>query len=197
MTPGPFKHGSAQGLWSAVTRSKAPIIVKWTIRRLLTVLIVWIASSCTVRTAALQPQFDKRLERLDREREKLKRPGDPVDRAKIDINISEILLSLVSDAVKTGEPEVVGRRLNEYIETIQDAHQTMMKTGRDAHRKPKGFKELEIALRRQTRVLEDLSRSVTFDQREPVDKAKQEASDIREEVLKALFGEQNVSGRKG
>src|SRR5439155_5914272 len=111
----------------------------WTIQRLLTVLIVLIvliASSCTVRTAALHPpQFDKRLERLDREREKLKRSTDAVDRTKIDINISEILLSLVTDAVKSGEPEVLGKRLSEYIETIQDAHQTMMKTGRDAHRK--------------------------------------------------------------
>ena len=185
-----------QGLCSAVRRSKALTIVRWTIKRLFTVLIVWIASSCTVRTASLQPQFDKRLERLDREREKLKRSGDPVDRAKIDINISEILLSLVSDAVKTGEPEVVGRRLNEYIETIQDAHQTMMKTGRDAHRKPKGFKELEISLRRQIRMLDDIGRGLTFDQREPVEKAKQQASEIRDDLLKALFGDQNAPGRK-
>src|SRR5262245_43974410 len=169
----------------------------WTIKRLLTMLIVLIASSCAFRTAALHPQqFDKRLERLDREREKLKRAGDPVDRAKIDINISEILLSLVSDAVKTGEPEVVGRRLNEYMETIQDAHQTMMKTGRDAHRKPKGFKELEISLRRQIRMLDDIGRGLTFDQREPVEKAKQQASEIRDDLLKALFGDQNAPSRK-
>jgi len=169
----------------------------WTIQRLLTVLIVLIASSCTVRTAALHPpQFDKRLERLDRERERLKRTTDPVDRTKIDINISEILLSLVTDAVKTGEPEVLGKRLNEYMETIQDAHQTMMKTGRDAHRKPKGFKELEISLRRQIRMLDDIGRGLTFDQREPVEKAKQQASEIRDDLLKALFGDQNAPSRK-
>jgi len=170
----------------------------WTIQRLLTVLIVLIASSCTVRTAALHPpQFDKRLERLDRERERLKRTTDPVDRTKIDINISEILLSLVTDAVKTGEPEVLGKRLNEYMETIQDAHQSMMKTGRDAHRKPKGFKELEISLRRQIRMLDDIGRGLTFDQREPVEKAKQQASEIRDDLLKALFGDQNAPSRKG
>jgi len=169
----------------------------WTIQRLLTILIVLIASSCTVRTAALHPpQFDKRLERLDRERERLKRTTDPVDRTKIDINISEILLSLVTDAVKTGEPEVLGKRLNEYMETIQDAHQTMMKTGRDAHRKPKGFKELEISLRRQIRMLDDIGRGLTFDQREPVEKAKQQASEIRDDLLKALFGDQNAPSRK-
>ena len=165
-------------------------------KRLLAVLIVMTASSCTIRTVSLQPQFDKRLERLDREREKLKRTTDAVDRTKIDINISEILLSLVSDAVKSGEPEVLGRRLNEYIDTIQDAHQAIMKTGRDAHRKPKGFKDLEIALRRQIRVLDDIGRGLTFDQREPVEKAKQQASEIRDDLLKALFGEQNAPGRK-
>jgi hypothetical protein len=169
-----------------------------TIHRVLFILIVVAVTSCAVvRTASLQGQYDKRLERLQRERDKLNRTTDPVDRAKTDINISEILLSLAGDAVKTGEPEVLEKRLKEYVGAIQDAHQTMIKTGRDAHRKPKGFKELEIALRRQIRMLDDIGRTVTFDQRDPVDKAKQEASDIRDDLLKALFGEQNAPARKG
>jgi hypothetical protein len=166
-------------------------------RRLLLVLSVIAASGCVIHTNALRGQYDKRLERLQKEREKLNRQTDPVDRTKTYINVSEILLSLASDAIKSGEPEVLGKRLNEYVGTIRDAHQTMMKTGRDAHRKPKGFKELEIALRRQVRMLDDLSRTVSFDQRDPVDKAKQEASDIREDVFRALFGEQNGPSRKG
>src|SRR5215470_16839187 len=126
-----------------------------TIKRTSLLLIVLAATSCAVRTFSLQqPQIDKRLERLDREREKLKHTNDAVDRTKIDIDISDILLGLVSDAVRSGEPEVLGRRLNEYVETIQDAHHAMMGTGRDAHRKPKGFKDLEISLRRQIRILD-------------------------------------------
>jgi hypothetical protein len=166
------------------------------IKRSLAVLIVVATTSCTVRSFSLQPQIDKRLERLEKDREKLKHTTDAIDRTMIDIDVSEILLSLVSDAVKTGEPEVVGRRLNEYVETIQDAHQAMMKTGRDAHRKPKGFKDLEISLRRQIRILDDIGRGLSYDQREPVDKAKQQASEIRDDLLKALFGEQNAPGRK-
>ncbi len=168
-----------------------------TIGRLFTLLIVLATTCCSIRPAALLPQIDKRLERLDREREKLKHTTDAVDRTKIDIDISEILLSLVSEAVRSGEPEALGKRLGEYVDTIQDAHQAMMKTGRDAHRKPKGFKELEISLRRQIRILDDIGRGLTFDQREPVDKAKQQASDIRDDLLKALFGEQNASEHKG
>ena len=167
------------------------------IQQLLFILVVMVLSSCTLRTASLQGQVDKRLERLDRERARLKTAVDPIDRTKSDIAISEILLSLASDAVRSGEPEVMEKRLTEYVDTIQDAHQVLMKTGRDAHRKPKGFKDLEIALRHQIRMLEDIGKSLTFDQRTPVDKAKQDASDIRDDLLKALFGEQNAPSRKG
>jgi hypothetical protein len=45
-------------------------------------------------------------------------------------------------------------------------------------------------------MLDDLGHGLTFDQREPVDKAKQQASDIRDDLLKALFGEQNAPSRK-
>jgi hypothetical protein len=166
------------------------------IQQLLFILLVVVLSSCAVRTASLQGQVDKRLERLDRERARLKAVIDPVERTKSDIAISEILLSLASDAVRSGEPEVLEKRLAEYVDTIQDAHQAMMKTGRDAHRKPKGFKDLEIALRHQIRMLDDIGKSLTFDQRTPVDRAKQEASDIRDDLLKALFGEQNAPSRK-
>src|SRR5215468_12489801 len=162
------------------------------LERFVLVLVVVAVSSCAIRITPLQGQYDKRLERLQKERDKLTRITDPVDRTKTGIAISEILLSLASDAIKTGEPEMIGKRLNEYVDTIREAHQAMMKTGRDAHRKPKGFKDLEIALRRQIRLLDDISRGITFEQRDPVEKAKQEASDIREELLKALFGEQNA-----
>jgi hypothetical protein len=166
------------------------------LERFLLLLVVVAFSSCAIRTTPLQGQYDKRLERLQKERDKLTRLTDPIDRTKTDIAISEILLSLASEAIKTGEPEMLGKRLNEYMDTIRDAHETMMKTGRDAHRKPKGFKDLEIALRRQIRVLDDLAHSVSFDQRDPVEKAKAQASDLREELLKALFGEQNAPSRK-
>jgi hypothetical protein len=166
------------------------------IKRLLIMLVVLCVTSCIIRGASLQTPTDKRLVRLESERDKLKRTTDPVDRAKTDITISEILLTLASDAARSGEPEVLGKRLGEYVDTIQDAHQTMVKTGRDAHRKPGGFKDLEIALRRQIRMLDDLGHGLTFDQREPVDKAKQQASDIRDDLLKALFGEENAPSRK-
>src|SRR5262249_36195044 len=128
---------------------------------------------------------------LQRERDKLKRATDPVDRAKSDIKISEILLSLTNDSVRNGDAETMEQHLTEYVSTIQDAHETLMKTGRDARKKPHGFKDLEISLRRQINQLKDIGGALTVDQREPVDKARSEASRIRDDLLKALFGGQN------
>jgi hypothetical protein len=166
-------------------------------QRLVPILIVLALSSCAIRPNSLRPQNDKRAERLQKERDKLSRATDPIDRTKSDIVISEILLSLAGEAIKAGEPEVMEKRLTEYVETIRDAHESMMKTGRDAHRKPKGFKELEIALRQQIRTLDDLARTITFEHRDSVEKAKTEASDIREDIFKALFGDQNAPSHKG
>jgi hypothetical protein len=154
-------------------------------------------TSCAARPASLQGSYDKRLLELEKQRDKLKRQTDAVGRTKTNIKISEILLSLVSDAIRGGDSELMEHRLEEYVSAIQDAHQTMTKTGRDAHRQPKGFKDLEIALRRQVRQLDDISQILSFDQREAIDKAKNQASDIRDELLKALFGEQNAPARKG
>lgn len=166
-------------------------------RSLVLLLLILSVNSCAaVRFSFLQTDYDKRLQRLEKERANLGRQTDPVGRTKTQIKISEILLTLVSDAVQSGETEAMEKRLGEYMAAIQDAHQTMMKTGRDAHRKPGGFKELEIALRRQVRQLEDIGKGLTFDQRDPVDKAREQAADIRDDLLKALFGEQNAPSRK-
>jgi hypothetical protein len=168
-----------------------------TIERVLLILIVLAVNSCAVRTNFLQGKSDKRLERLQKEKDKLNRLTDPVSRAKTAIAISEILLSLASDAGRTGEPEVMEKRLDEYVETIRDAHQGRMSTGRDAHKKPKGFKDLEMALRKQDRMLNDIARSVSFEEREIVEKARKEAAAMRDELFKALFGEQNAPTRRG
>ncbi len=155
-----------------------------------------ISACAVVRISPLRAQFDKNLQQLEKEKDKLRRQTDPVDRTKTQIKISDLLLSLVSDAVRRNDPELMEARLDDYVTTIQDAHQTMVKSGRDARRKPKGFKELEIALRQQVRQLDDIARGLSVDQREPVEKAREEATDIRDELIKALFGEQNAPSRK-
>src|SRR5215831_17120249 len=148
-------------------------------RRIMAAVLVLGLGSTLISASPLQ-QPDKRIEQLSKERERLKRTNDPVDRTKTDIRISEILLTFVGDAVKDGDPDALSQRLTEYREAIEDAHQTMTATGRDANKKPGGFKDLEMSLRRQLVRLKDLGQALTYEQRDVVDKVRQEASDIQD-----------------
>jgi hypothetical protein len=165
-------------------------------RRSFVLLLILGITSVAIRPLPLWAQNDKRLQQLEKEQAKLKRQTDPVDYTKTQIKISEILLSFIRDAVRDGNLEMMAERLDGYITAIQDAHQILVKSGRDAHRKPKGFKDLEIALRRHARQLEDIGQSLTFDDRQPIAEARDRAEDIRAELMKALFGEENVASRK-
>jgi hypothetical protein len=143
-------------------------------------------------TSPLWAQQNRQLERLSKERQRLQREDDPVGRTKTQIRVADILISLISGAVNSSDFDRMQSHLEEYVAAIQDAHDTMMKSGRDAQKRSGGFKDLEIALRRHMRQLEDIGGALTFEQREPVEKARDRAAEIRDVLLRALFGGQNV-----
>jgi hypothetical protein len=141
--------------------------------------------------ATLPPAFaasdEDRERQLQRERQKLEKEKDPVDRAKIAIKISEILLDDVADAVRAGKVDEMELQLAAYSETIESAHQTLVDSGRNASKKPGGFKELEIALRKHTRKFEEFARMLGIQSRVPLEKAKDFVVGVQKKLLKALF----------
>src|SRR5678816_2749226 len=76
----------------------------------------------------------KAEEQLRKERSNLTRTADPVSRTKIEIRISDLLITLMADAARAGEDKKAEQYLNDYSNTISDAHLTIMKTGKDAHK---------------------------------------------------------------
>jgi hypothetical protein len=143
-------------------------------------------------TGALTPTAraasdEERAKELQRERAKLQKETDPVDRAKIGIKISDILMADVGEAVREGDFDELQMQLTAYSETIETAHRDLLDSGRDAVKKPGGFKELEIALRQHVRKLDELSRMLNLQRRVPIEKTKDLASGIRDKLLKALF----------
>ena len=124
---------------------------------------------------------------LQKERTNLSKANDPVKRTKIQIKISDLLLTLLADAARNGNDKLAEQYLNDYSNTIADAHLTMMKTGKDAHKHPAGFKDLEISLRKQQRQLSDASKLMDVDSRTAVDKVRKQASDISDQLLKTML----------
>ena len=138
-------------------------------------------------TASSAAENEERAKQLQRERQRLSKEDDPVERAKIGIKISEILLEEVAESAKDGQFDEMEQELTAYADTIQGAHTSLVESGRNASKKPAGFKELEIALRKQVRKLEDFARVLNVQRRIPLDKAKDLAGGIRNKLLKALF----------
>lgn len=118
---------------------------------------------------------------------RLKRESDPVRKAKIQIRLSRFKLYQAAAAFDKGNTEEADKLLTAYLERVKGAWSTLKSSGRQAHKKPAGFKELDIALREDARYLDDVKHRVSYMVRAPVEKAAQEVEDLRNEVLKALF----------
>jgi ElaB/YqjD/DUF883 family membrane-anchored ribosome-binding protein len=129
----------------------------------------------------------KAEEQLQKERSNLTRTSDPVSRTKIEIKISDLLITLMSEAARAGEDKRAEQYLNDYSNTISDAHLTMMKTGKDAHKHPDGFKDLEISLRKQQSRLSDAGKLMDVDSRDAVEKVRKQASSISDQLVKTML----------
>lgn len=144
-------------------------------------------ASCSGRVNIFSESRDERLRRLDEERARLARSPGPVDRTRTQIQISNLLVSMMDDAIDDGDIERLDQRLTEYRSTVIDARNTMLDSGRNAERDSSGFRELEIALRQHVRQLGDIGSQLTFQFRQPITELIDEVSDIRDELLAALF----------
>jgi len=145
---------------------------------LLTVgLVILAAVAPAARGAETEAQLESRL----------KRESDPVRKAKVEIRLSRFKLYRAADAFDKGNIEGANQLLDDYVEQVKSAWMTLKGSGRQAHKKPAGFKELDIALREDARFIDDLKHRVSYMVRAPVEKVAQEVEDLRGEVLKALF----------
>jgi len=138
----------------------------------------------------------KAEEQLRKERSNLTRTTDPVSRTKIEIRISDLLITLMSDAARSGDDKKAEQYLNDYSNTISDAHLTIMKTGKDAHKHPEGFKDLEISLRKQQSRLSDAGKLMDVDSRDAVDKVRKQASDISDQLVKTMLLKETNAAKK-
>ena len=132
----------------------------------------------------------QKSELLATERGRLLDLTDPVEKAKTHITISEILLDFAGTAASNGQSDEMETLFPQYIAAITAARDVLLDSGRDAQRNPEGFRDLELSLRQQIRRLEDMSRLLTVDQREPVTAALAQATTIRDEMIRALFPRQ-------
>jgi hypothetical protein len=118
---------------------------------------------------------------------RIQRQSDPVKKAKLEIRLGRVKLLQSMAACDRGDIEETNRLLGVYMETLNGAWERLKNSGRVAHKKSSGFKELDIELREDARYLEDLRRRLPFAERGTATRVAEEVDELRNKVLKALF----------
>jgi len=144
---------------------------------------MWLVVGGALAWAAAAPRQDTEeglLAKIPRERH-------PVKKGKLEVRLGRVKLLQAMEAFDSRDIEKCYRLLGAYQERMKSAWATLEGSGRPAWKKPQGFKELDIALREDARLLEDFKHRVPYQAREPVEKAAREIEQLRGLVLKALF----------
>lgn len=125
---------------------------------------------------------------------RVEKEHDPVKKSKEETRLARRKLLQVIQAYGQGNIEQGVHLIGIYLDRIKDSWQTLRTSGQNAVRDPRGFKELDIELREDARLLDDLERRTSYFERDPIENAKKEVEQVRVEVLQALFPAPRVPG---
>jgi len=122
---------------------------------------------------------------------------NPVKKAKYEVRLGQLKLKQAFESYGQGDFERSRNLLDEYLRRVKDAWETLATSGREASRKPQGYKELDIALREARRELEDFETRISFEERAAVEEVRKETEDLSNRVFNALFPSAPARKRTG
>jgi hypothetical protein len=152
-------------------------------RALLTIAFLLIGGPVFLAGASSAPPSETEAQLLAR----MQKEHDPIRKSKEETRLARIKLQQAIQAYEHGNIEQGAQLVSAYLGRIKDSWQILRSSGRNAARAPQGFKELDIELREDARLLGDLERRISYFERDPIEKAEKEVEQVRVEVLQALF----------
>jgi hypothetical protein len=152
-------------------------------RALLTIAFLLIGVAVFLAGVSSAPPSETEAQLLAR----MQKEHDPVRKSKEATRLARIKLRQAIQAYDQGNTEQGAQLVSAYLGRIKDSWQILKSSGRNAARAPQGFKELDIELREDARMLGDLKRRISYFERGPLEKAEKEVDQVRDEVLQALF----------
>ena len=149
----------------------------------LSIVLLLIGAAVFLAGASSAPPSENEAQLLAR----LEKEQDPVKKSMLETRLARIKLQQAIRTYEQGNTEQGDQLISAYLGRIKDSWQILKSSGRNAARAPRGFKELDIELREDARLLDDLKRRISYFERGPVEKAEKEVEQERVEVLQALF----------
>jgi len=153
----------------------------WRAHLLIVLLLIGVPGFLAGASPAPPPESEAQLlARVEKEQ-------DPVRKSKLESRLARIKLQQAIRTYEQGNTEQGEQLVSAYLARIKDAWQILTSSGRNAAHASRGFKELDIELREDARLLDDLKHRISYFDRGPVEKVEKEVEQERAEVLHALF----------
>ncbi len=155
-------------------------------RMILAAAVVWaglLAARAQDRIADLQALFNHE--------------SDPIRKAKILPRLGDAQFDQVRAELVGGQYAHAVEVLQEYRDEVKGSIQALKATGVDAERRPAGFKQIQMHVRKGIRELDQTILSVPEDERERFAALRKELLGIEKELIDLLFPRQPGKGPNG
>ncbi len=116
--------------------------------------------------------------------------GNAVERARAFPRYGEAILKEARTAANNGDYEKAEKILTEYRDTVKQLHEALRGSVPNPEKKPNGFKQLQIHVRKAIRDLEDLVASVPANLQPPFDFLRKEIERLDKALIDDLFPRQ-------
>ena len=118
---------------------------------------------------------------------RIQQEGNPTKKAKLEIQLGDLKLNEAIAAYGHDRFDEGPKLLEVSRSWMRQAWDLLEKSGRDAGRKPQGFKDLDIALRESARRLNDLRQRTPYADRGAIERVAAQIDALHNQVLAALF----------
>ena len=129
-------------------------------------------------------------DRLAELRARFSQQNDPVRKAKVLSKLGQAEIELLRKEVSAGQYAEALRLLEEHREEVKATYAALKQSGINPEKKPGGFKDLQIHLRKTSRQLRDAILILPYSQREPFHTIRGELEEMESELIDMLFPRQ-------
>jgi hypothetical protein len=118
---------------------------------------------------------------------RIARENNAPKKARLQAELATLKLDQAAAAFDHDQYDSGKSLLQQYTGWIRKAWNLLEQSGRDATRKPQGFKYLDITLRENARALADLAERTPYEDRGPIEATAKTADEVHSQVIAALF----------
>ena len=108
-------------------------------------------------------------------------------RSKLALDNASAALKNAREAYNNDQKDQLSAAVNEILESVNLASESLKATGKNPRKSPKWFKQAEIATRDLLKKMETFQHDMSFEERGVLDKARTRTQEVHDELLLGLM----------